>query len=118
MARIGAMVKKKTLAAAALLVLMATTAHLKRQRLRSCYVRPINYARKEKGEFHTLVADLRQLDAERHHAYFRMTTEQFDKLLQIVGPRLKSSAWLTALRQRSCSRMIYYPTGIRVFGSR
>ena len=77
MARIGAMVKKKTLAAAALLVLMATTAHLKRQRLRSCYVRPINYAQKEKGEFHTLVADLRQLDTERHHAYFRMTTEQF-----------------------------------------
>ena len=88
MARRLAIIKKKALAAAASLVTLATTTYLNHRRFRSCYVRPINCLRKEKGEFHVLVSDLRQLDEERPRVYFRMTKEQFDKLLEMVELRL------------------------------
>ena len=88
MARRLAIIKKKALAAAASLVTLATTTYLNHRSLRSCYVRPINCLRKEKGEFQVLVSDLRQPDEERHRVYFHMTKEQFDKLLEMVELRL------------------------------
>lgn len=47
-------------------------------------VHPINAARKEKGQFHTLVGELRQ-DADRFRRYTRMSLAAFDKLLGPVG---------------------------------
>ena len=88
MARRLAIIKKKALAAAVSLVTLATTTYLNHRRFRSCYVRPINCLRKEKSELHVLVSDFRQLDEERHRVYFRMTKEQFDKLLEMVELRL------------------------------
>ena len=49
-------------------------------------VHPINAARKEKGQFHTLMEELRQ-DAERFHSYTRMSMSAFDKLLGLLEQR-------------------------------
>ena len=40
------------------------------------------------GEFHRLVSELR-LDGERFHRYFRVSIQQFDELLRLVGPLIQ-----------------------------
>ena len=51
------------------------------------WVHPLNQKRREQGDFHNLVAELR-LDSQRHHQYFRMSAEQMDKLLSFIGPEV------------------------------
>uniref|UniRef100_A0A1A7W9J8 DDE Tnp4 domain-containing protein n=1 Tax=Iconisemion striatum TaxID=60296 RepID=A0A1A7W9J8_9TELE len=72
---------------AALLLL----AVLRRDRRRRLWVNPLNRLRSEQGDFHRLVAELR-LDAKRHHEYFRMSAEQMDGLLSIIGPELQKQS--------------------------
>ena len=43
--------------------------------------------RKELGEYHRLVKEL-ELEGERFHQYFRMSTEQFSYIVDIIGPEL------------------------------
>uniref|UniRef100_A0A1A8PU22 DDE Tnp4 domain-containing protein n=1 Tax=Nothobranchius pienaari TaxID=704102 RepID=A0A1A8PU22_9TELE len=64
---------------------------LRRDRRRRLWVRPFNRLRSEQGDFHLLVAELR-LDAKRHHEYFRMSAEQMDELLSILGPELQKQS--------------------------
>ena len=57
--------------------------------IRSHYIRPINIHRPKRGEFYTLLQEIRDMDEDMHLKYFRMSKEVFDILLGIVGPRLK-----------------------------
>ena len=47
------------------------------------WVHEINVERKEFGEFHTLMPELRQ-DAKRFYIYFRMPSECFDEILSLI----------------------------------
>ena len=47
------------------------------------WVHEINVERKEFGEFHTLIPELRQ-DEKRFYIYFRMPSECIDKILSLI----------------------------------
>ena len=80
--------KEKKRAALTFLTLSAVSEHLKAGRTWSCYVRQLNIRRKENGEYHDLIQEMRFTDPERHFIYFWMSKDLFDKLLQAVGPFL------------------------------
>ncbi|KAH6919742.1 hypothetical protein HPB50_029270 [Hyalomma asiaticum] len=61
---------------------------IKRKRKRSMYMRPIFDRRPIFGEYHHLVSELRRNDPEYHFKYFRMTKASFDRLLEMVYPRI------------------------------
>ena len=44
--------------------------------------------RKELGEFHNLIPELRAADREYFFRYFRMNPERFDHLLELVGDKI------------------------------
>ncbi|XP_054589902.2 uncharacterized protein [Nothobranchius furzeri] len=73
--------RRKVLALAVLLPIL--------QRRRRCrfWVHPLNQRRRQQGDFHHLVEELR-LDSQRHHQYFRMSAAQLDNILSIIGPEL------------------------------
>lgn len=52
-------------------------------------MRQILQQRKKQGAFQNLVAEMRLVDRQKIFNYFRMSSEQFDDLLRIVGPRLQ-----------------------------
>ena len=47
------------------------------------WVHEINVERKDFGEFHTLMPELRQ-DEKRFYIYFRMSSECFDEILSLI----------------------------------
>ena len=69
----------------------------KRIRRRRFWVHPINCARNEKGDFRNVILELRN-DAILFKRYFRMSFEQFDRLLSVVGPNIQ----LQNTRFRNC----------------
>ena len=56
----------------------------KAKRGRSMWVRPIFRRRKQQGEYHNLVQEMRLSDPESHFRYLRMSRERFDCLLSEV----------------------------------
>ncbi|KAK7916408.1 hypothetical protein WMY93_012169 [Mugilogobius chulae] len=58
-----------------------------RDERRRYWIHPINQQRQQQGLYHNLVAEL-QLDPQRHHNYFRMSAQQMDQLLSIIGPEI------------------------------
>uniref|UniRef100_A0A673IN56 Zgc:194221 n=1 Tax=Sinocyclocheilus rhinocerous TaxID=307959 RepID=A0A673IN56_9TELE len=62
----------------------------KSKKRRSVWVHPILQKRKNHGEFHQLIQELR-LDNGRFKAYFRVDKDQFDYILRKVGPSI--SKW-------------------------
>ena len=52
------------------------------------WVRPIFRRRQQQGEYHNLVQEMRLQDTESFFKYFRMVPQQFDRLLQMVGPSI------------------------------
>eukprot|EP00112_Aurelia_sp_Birch-Aquarium-sp1_P001674 Seg1181.5 transcript_id=Seg1181.5/GoldUCD/mRNA.D3Y31 product="Protein ANTAGONIST OF LIKE HETEROCHROMATIN PROTEIN 1" protein_id=Seg1181.5/GoldUCD/D3Y31 len=62
---------------------------LLRKKGRRFWVRKIFAERKEKGEYYTLVRDLRLHDQEIFFRYFRMSPTTYEKLLGYVGADLK-----------------------------
>ena len=77
--------RRRTLALVLLLEGLQRRARGRRSRF---WVHPLNQKRRQQGDFHHLVAELR-LDSQRHHQYFRMSAEQMDKLLSLViGPEV------------------------------
>ncbi|KAK7944566.1 hypothetical protein WMY93_000294 [Mugilogobius chulae] len=74
--------RRRALATAILLAMQQ-----KRTRQRRFWVHPLNQQREAQGDFHHLVAELR-LDSQRHYKYFRMSAEQMDHILYIIGPEI------------------------------
>ena len=62
--------------------LMILSSRMRRHRF---WVHEILRKRKEHGVFCHLVKEL-QLDADRHHEYFRMSAEKLEFVLSFVGP--------------------------------
>ena len=61
----------------------------RRSRLRKrTWVRKINIKRREKGEYHALIQEMRLSDKDSFYKYFRMSPQRFDHLLGVVGPSL------------------------------
>ena len=56
----------------------------KRRAMRRVWVRPIYRMRRQQGDFHNLLQEMRLNDAESHFKYLRMSKEKFDSLLQMV----------------------------------
>lgn len=52
------------------------------------WVHEINLERRQYGEYHTLMPQLRQ-DEKRFYIYFRMTSETFDELLDLIKDDIK-----------------------------
>lgn len=59
--------------------------------VRSTWVHEINKKRKKLGEFHRLVHELRT-ESTRFHMYFRMTSEQFDYLHELIKKVLQKQS--------------------------
>ena len=66
------------------------------------WVRQLYQARKERGEFHLLVTDMRMFDHELFFRYFRMSPTNFETLLSWVGPRISKQQ--TKMREPICER--------------
>ncbi|KAK7907089.1 hypothetical protein WMY93_015701 [Mugilogobius chulae] len=69
-------------------VLAILLARQRKERRRRFWVHPINQRRQQQGYFHNLIAELRQ-DSQRHHRFFRMSVEQFDEIISIIGDDLR-----------------------------
>lgn len=54
------------------------------------WVHEINLERRQYGEYHTLMPQLRQ-DEKRFYIYFRMTSETFDELLDLIKDDIKKN---------------------------
>ena len=61
---------------------------LRRKWVRNSVVRKINTERLIKGEYHSLIAEMRMFDTEIFFKYFRMTPSRFDHLLSLIGTAL------------------------------
>ena len=60
----------------------------RRRRRRSVWVRPIFVRRRQQGEYHQLLQEMRLADPESHFRYMRMSKERFDRLLAMVSHRV------------------------------
>ena len=59
------------------------------QRIRTLWQSHIDADRLEKGEFHTLMGQLRKDDGPEFFNYFRMSQNTFDELLDILKPHIQ-----------------------------
>ena len=57
-----------------------------------CWVRKIYKERKEKGEFHLLIKDMKLFDHQYFFQHFRMTPSRFEELLGYIAPSLLKDA--------------------------
>ena len=64
----------------------------KTQKQRKFWVRPIFKDKKLKGEFHTLIQDLKLFGSEYFLKQFRMTLTKAAELLSWVAPKIKKSS--------------------------
>lgn len=65
---------------------------LKKKRYeKSMWIRQIYKERKEKGEFHLLIKEMKLHDHALFFQYFRMNPTQYDHLLHQVGPYIQKS---------------------------
>uniref|UniRef100_A0A671S3X4 Zgc:194221 n=1 Tax=Sinocyclocheilus anshuiensis TaxID=1608454 RepID=A0A671S3X4_9TELE len=77
------------------------------------WVHPILQKRKNHGEFHQLIQELR-LDNGRFKAYFRVDKDQFDYILRKVGPSISKQSFCRETispAQRLCICLRYLATG-------
>jgi hypothetical protein len=63
----------------------------KKTKKRAFYVAPEHLNRLNSGAFATVVWDLRNIGAPRHHQYFRMSAHNVDKLFDIIGNDITKS---------------------------
>ena len=86
----------------------------KKEKKRRFLVGKIFTERKQKGEFYTLVEDLKLFDIEYFFKQFRMTPRKLEELLGWVAPRiLKSNVKREAIspEERLCVTLRYVVTG-------
>ena len=76
---------------------------------RRFWVRRIFEERKTKGEFHTLVADMKLFDHEYFQKQFRMSPTKLEELLRWVAPRIIKKS---EKRETNCPRgtFVRHPT--------
>ena len=65
---------------------------IEKKKQRKFWVRPIFRERKLKGEFHTLIQDLKLFDSEYFFKQFRMTPTKLEELLSWVALKIKKSS--------------------------
>ena len=58
----------------------------RQQQKKRIWVRRINHHREKKGEYNSLINEMRLFDHESFYKYFRMTPSRFDHLLSLIGP--------------------------------
>ena len=75
----------------------------KRKRHRRCWVRPIFQRRREQGDYHNLIQEMRPSDLQSHFQYVRMSKERFDSLLAKV-----STSMLFFTFKNHCCRLCSY----------
>ena len=87
---------------------------IEKKKQRKFWVRPIFKERKLKGEFLTLIQDLKLFDSEYFFKQFRMTPTKLEELLSWVAPKIeKSSVRREPIgpEQRLCVTLRYLVTG-------
>ena len=67
-----------------LLLLAMKSKERRKKKEKVAWVRPIFAKRKQQGEYHNLLQEMRLVDPQSHFAYLRMSKEQFDHLLSKV----------------------------------
>ena len=88
---------------------------LKFKKKRECWIRDIYRDREEKGEYHSLVKELKIHDRDYFFRCFRMTPTLFEELLEMVAPYITKQ--YTQLRdpispsERLCVTLRYLATG-------
>ena len=70
----------------------------KRKTQRKMWVRGIFAQRQERGEYHTLLQEMRLTDNQSHFRYLRMSKQRFDRLLALVGPLISRRAYFSEVR--------------------
>ncbi len=91
----------------------------KRRRARKWCVRPLNGTRTKDGEFSMLVQEMRAMDEEKHHQYFRMSAGKFDFLASIIGERIQHQRTHSApisVAKRLAVTLRYLATGCSQVG--
>ena len=68
------------------------------RRRRRKWVRTIFQRRREHGDYHNLLAEMRLQDAESHYRFLRMSRETFDALVAKVAPALKRRSYQSVYR--------------------
>ncbi|KAE8277589.1 hypothetical protein D5F01_LYC24428 [Larimichthys crocea] len=103
--------RRRTLALVLLLEGLQRRGRGRRSRV---WVHPFNQQRRQQGDFYHLVAELR-LDSQRHYEYFRMSAEQMDELLSLIGPEVtrQSTNYRAAIepKQRLAVALRYMASG-------
>ena len=77
-------------------------------------MRRIYQERKEKGEYHLLIRDMKMFDQEYFFSHFRMTPQKFEELLSLVGHAIaKDAAKREPIgpQERLCVTLRYLVTG-------
>ena len=67
------------------LVFLLALRRRQRKKKRSMWVRPIFKLRRQQGEYHNLLQEMRLSDPDSHFRYLRMSKQRFDNLLAMVG---------------------------------
>ena len=62
-------------------VLTSAIAIFRQRKRRKMWIRPIFMQRKQQGEYHNLLQEMRLSDPDSHFRYLRMSKERFDSLL-------------------------------------
>ena len=76
--------RRRQLQAVVTILLLWRKRKQQRRRQRSVWVRQIFSQRRQQGEFHSLLQEMRFCDPENHFRYLRMSKERFDSLLTEV----------------------------------
>ena len=60
-----------------------------RRRERNYYQKPVNAQRENRGEFMRIVQHYRSADPKEHRAYFRMSMQQFDDIVDRIRAHIR-----------------------------
>ena len=74
-----------------LILLLRRRIHRRNKYKKAFWIRQIFAERKQKGEFHFLINDLKLFDHQFFFVQFRMLPSKLEELLAWVGPKIKKS---------------------------
>lgn len=85
-------IKKRKMCVTALLIGIQYLL-LKRRKDRRWWVRSINSNRRNQGDYHNLIQEMRLQDPEMFFNYTRLNVDQFDLLLSWIGPAIRKHSF-------------------------